>query len=84
MMSRPSGRGDAASRERRRRNGERDRLTRPAQTAIRPAQTAKNVDPIFSSPYEPAPASAAPRRPAPAQRAPRQVAALLCGLPKGK
>jgi ATP-dependent RNA helicase RhlE len=77
MMSRPSGRGEAGARERRPRHGERDRMTRPPQAA-------KNADPIFSSPYEPAAAPAAPPRPAPAQRAPRQVAALLGGLPKGK
>jgi ATP-dependent RNA helicase RhlE len=83
MMSKPGGRGDA--RERRPRQGERDRLTRPARPPNRPAQPAKNADPIFSSPYEPAaPASPAPR-PAPVvQRAPRQVAALLGGLPKSK
>lgn len=75
MMSKPSGRGEA--RERRPRHSERDRLTRPAQPP-------KNVDPIFSSPYEPAPASAPAPRPAPAQRPPRQVAALLGGLPKSK
>jgi ATP-dependent RNA helicase RhlE len=80
MMSRPA-RGDLSARERKSRHGERDRLTRP----VRPPQPAKNADPIFSSPYEPAPASAAPPRPtAPAQRAPRQVAALLGGLPKAK
>jgi ATP-dependent RNA helicase RhlE len=76
MMSQPTRRGDAA-RERKSRHGERDRLTRPAQAA-------KSVDPIFSSPYEPAPSNNAPARPAPAQRPPRQVAALLGGLPKGK
>ena len=75
MMSRPTGRGD--SRERKPRQGERDRLTRPSQPQ-------KNVDPIFSSPYEPAPAAAPAPRPAPAQRPPRQVAALLGGLPKSK
>ena len=85
MMSRPSGRGDAGARERRPRQGERDRLTRPAKPPNRPAQPAKNVDPIFSSPYEPAPTAAAAPGPAPAvQRAPRQVAALLGGLPKSK
>jgi ATP-dependent RNA helicase RhlE len=91
MMSRPGGRGEGGARERRPRHGERDRLTRPAQpanrpaqSANRPAQSAKNADPIFNSPYEPAPVGAAPARPAPAQRAPRQVAALLGGLPKGK
>jgi hypothetical protein len=77
MMSRPSNRGDAGSRERRGRHGERDRLTRPAQVP-------KNVDPIFSSPYEPAPAAEQSPRPAPAPRPPRQVAALLGGLPKSK
>jgi hypothetical protein len=76
MMSQPTRRSDEA-RERKSRQGERDRLTRPAQAA-------KSADPIFSSPYEPAPPSNAPARPAPAQRPPRQVAALLCGLPKGK
>jgi len=79
MMSKPRGRGDNGARERRPRNGdrERDRLTRTGQPA-------KNADPIFSSPYEPGQAAAAPPRPAPAQRPPRQVAALLGGLPKGK
>src|SRR5690348_15028394 len=79
MMSRPASRGDSAARERKPRRGdrERDRLTRPAQAA-------KGVDPIFSSPYEPAQAAPATSRPAPALRAPRQVAALLGGLPKGK
>jgi hypothetical protein len=82
MMSRPSGRGDAGSRERKPRQGERDRLTRPPQA---PKPTPKNIDPIFSSPYEPAPPAAAAPRPAPTvQRAPRQVAALLGGLPKSK
>jgi len=81
MMSRPTSRAQSGAGERKSRHGERDRLTRPA----RPAQPAKNADPIFSSPYEPAPASAAPpRATAPAQRAPRQVAALLGGLPKAK
>jgi ATP-dependent RNA helicase RhlE len=84
MMSRPRGRNEGGARERRPRHGERDRLTRPAQPANRPAQPAKNADPIFSSPYEPAPVGASPARPAPAPRAPRQVAALLGGLPKGK
>ena len=79
MMSKPTRRGDNGARERRPRNGdrERDRLTRTPQPA-------KNADPIFSSPYEPGQAAAAPPRPAPAQRPRRQVAALLGGLPKGK
>ena len=75
MMSRP-GRGGERT-ERKPRQGERDRLTRPPQTV-------KSVDPIFSSPYEPAPATAPMPRPAPTQRPPRQVAALLGGLPKSK
>jgi len=78
MMARPGSRGDAG-RERKPRRGEheRDRLTRPPQAA-------KNIDPIFSSPYEPRQAAAASPRPAPAQRPPRQVAALLGGFRKGK
>jgi ATP-dependent RNA helicase RhlE len=79
MMSKPTGRRDPAAWERRPRQGdrERDRLTRAAQSP-------KNVDPIFSSPYKPALAASVATGPASAQRAPRQVAALLCGLPKNK
>ncbi len=79
MMSRSTSRRDPAARERRPRQGdrERDRLTRTAQSQ-------KTVDPIFSSPYKPALAASVAAGPAPAQRAPRQVAALLCGLPKNK
>jgi ATP-dependent RNA helicase RhlE len=79
MMSRPTSRRDPAARERRPRQGdrERDRLTRAVQGR-------KTVDPIFSSPYKPALATSVATGPAPAQQAPRQVAALLCGLPKNK
>jgi ATP-dependent RNA helicase RhlE len=79
MMSKPTGRRDHAARERRPRQGdrERDRLTRAAPSS-------KNVDPIFSSPYKPALATSAVARPATPQQAPRQVAALLFGLPKNK
>jgi ATP-dependent RNA helicase RhlE len=72
----PSRRGQGP-RERRPRRGEpeRDRLTRSPQSA-------KSVDPIFSTPYKPSPTALnAPHVPAP-QRPPRQVAALLGGLPK--
>jgi ATP-dependent RNA helicase RhlE len=72
-------RRDPGARERRPRNGERDRLTRPTPVS-------KNVDPIFNAPYEPsqparsaaASSSVAPQRPV------RQVAALLGGFSKGK
>jgi ATP-dependent RNA helicase RhlE len=77
MMSRSPGRADRGPRERRPARGERDRLTGPAHAP-------KNVDPIFSSPYEPAAAAAPAPTPAPAKRPPRQVAALLGGLPKSK
>jgi ATP-dependent RNA helicase RhlE len=79
MMSKPTGRRDPAARERRPRQGdrERDRLTRAAQSP-------KTVDPIFSSPYKPALATSVAVDPAPAQQATRQVAALLCGFPKNK
>jgi ATP-dependent RNA helicase RhlE len=79
MMSKPTGRRDPAARERRPRQGdrERDRLTRAAQGP-------KNLDPIFSSPYKPALATSVAPRQAPSQQPPRQVAALLCGLLKNK
>jgi ATP-dependent RNA helicase RhlE len=79
MMSKPAARRDHAARERRPRQGdrERDRLTRAVASP-------KNVDPIFDSPYKPALATSAVARPAAPQQAPRQVAALLCGLPKNK
>jgi hypothetical protein len=79
MMSKPTGRRDPAARERRPRQGdrERDRLTRAVQGP-------KNLDPIFSSPYKPALATSVAPRQAPSQQPPRQVAALLCGLLKNK
>ena len=79
IMGSANGRRNPGARERRPRRGgeERDRLTRAKHGA-------KNLDPIFSSPYEPEKAApAAPRASAP-QRSPRQVAALLGGLPKNK
>jgi ATP-dependent RNA helicase RhlE len=71
------GRRDRASRDRRPRRGESesDRLTHAPRSA-------KSVDPIFSTPYKPSPATASPSRPPAPQRAPRQVAALLGGLLK--
>jgi hypothetical protein len=75
-MGTASNRRGGGPRERRPRHGEQDRLTRAKQDA-------KNVDPIFSSPYKPAEAQAAPHQ-APPQRATRQVAALLGGLLKNK
>src|SRR4029077_2423984 len=45
LMSGPAGREYAGSRERRARQGERDRLTRPVRLPNRPAQPAKNADP---------------------------------------
>jgi ATP-dependent RNA helicase RhlE len=76
IMGTASNRRGGGPRERRPRHGEQDRLTRAKQDA-------KNVDPIFSSPYKPAEAQAAPHQ-APPQRATRQVAALLGGLLKNK
>src|SRR6266511_708082 len=79
IMGSANGRRNPGARERRPRRGgeERDRLTRAKHGA-------KNLDPIFSSPYEPEKAApAAPRASAP-QRSPRQVAALLGGLPRNK
>src|SRR5260221_9920149 len=79
MMSKPAARRDHGARERRPRQGdrERDRLTHAVASP-------KNVDPIFDSPYKPALATSAVARPAAPQQAPRQVAALLCGLPKSQ
>jgi ATP-dependent RNA helicase RhlE len=79
IMGSANGRRNPGARERPPRRGgeERDRLTRAKHGA-------KNLDPIFSSPYEPEKAApAAPRASAP-QRSPRQVAALLGGLPRNK
>jgi ATP-dependent RNA helicase RhlE len=67
-------------RERRPRQDE-DRLTRnrPPRSEKQPS-AARNSDPIFSKPYEPAEAPKASERPDPPKRPERQVAALLGGF----
>jgi ATP-dependent RNA helicase RhlE len=74
----PAGRRrDAPGRERRPRASIQGR-----ERAARSGQGLKNVDPIFSSPYQPGQAAPAPRETPSASRAPRQLAVLLGGLPK--
>jgi ATP-dependent RNA helicase RhlE len=78
----------AAESTRGRREG-RGRAERDSLTAARPVSrpAARNVDPIFSTPYNSAEPAASAPKPASAQTAPRparQVAALLGGLVKAK
>lgn len=69
-------RRDQPARERRPRHSNQE------HHVARNGQGLKNIDPIFSSPYQPAQAAPAAREAAPARRPPRQLAALLGGFPK--
>jgi len=74
IMEASSRRRDAPGRERR---------PRPLdERAGRSGQGLKNIDPIFSSPYQPGQAGPVARETPSAPRAPRQLAVLLGGLPK--
>jgi ATP-dependent RNA helicase RhlE len=76
LMPRSGPRRDAPGRRSRHDAPERDRVTRTGPPP-------KNVDPIFSSPYQPSPGGTGTPPAAAPQQAPRQVAALLGGFRKG-
>jgi len=76
----PSIMGDSS---RRRAAPGRERRPRPSdERAGRGGQGLKNIDPIFSSPYQPEQPGPVTRETPSAPRAPRQLAVLLGGLPK--